>query len=140
MKLNPDCIRVVLLCVESSKNYDGSFLFRFSNPLHDFLSDSPLDTSTLSINSRPELSGFTEDEVRYHIKQCYDSGLIDMPSNFVPDNCLVNDLTPAGHKFLAEIREEENWSHIKKLAAKVGCFSLDALAQISTNYISSLLT
>ena len=139
MRLNPDCIRAVLLCVESSESRDGYYLFRFSNADEDFLFNESQDDSSLSINTCPELSGFTEDEIRYHIKQCHNAGLIDMSTDSVLDNCLINDLTPEGHEFLAEIREDNNWTQIKNIAHKIGCTSLETLSNIATNYIASLL-
>lgn len=140
MRLNPDCIRAVLLCVESSQNPDGRYLFHFSPSEHDFLHNEPRDESLLSIHTCPELSGFSENEIRYHIKQCHDANLIDMDADYVLDDCMVNDLTPYGHKFLAEIREENNWTNIKKIANKIGCTSLSVLSEIASDYISSLIS
>ncbi|WP_371874422.1 DUF2513 domain-containing protein [Senimuribacter intestinalis] len=139
MRLNPDCIRAILLCVESSQSPEGYYLFRFSSLDDDFLYDEPQDESLLSVNACPELSGFSENEIRYHIKQCHDEGLIDMDTDYVLDNCVVKDLTPYGHEFIAEIRNDNNWTHIKEIAAKIGCTSLEVLSSIASNYISSLL-
>ena len=42
-------------------------------------------------------------------------------------------------EFLAEIREDNNWTQIKNIAHKIGCTSLETLSNIATNYIASLL-
>ena len=138
MRLNPDCIRAVLLCVESSANPDGSFLFRFSDPT-GFMDGPTISDPSISINSRDELKGFTEDEVKYHIKQCSDARLITLRNAHITDICVVEDLTPDGHKFLAEIRDDTNWNKIKEKASQIGCLSLNVLSSVASTYISSML-
>ena len=51
----------------------------------------------------------------------------------------VGDLSPAGHKFLADVRQDNIWNSTKEIAAKVGSKSLDTLIQISSNVITELI-
>ena len=137
MRLNPDCIRAVLMCVESSTNPRGNFLFIFSDPT-GFMDGPTIDDPSISINSRPELAGFTEDEVRYHIKQASDAGLLVLNTSYISDTCLIEDLTPLGHDFLANIKKDSNWKKIKSIALdKAGTLSLSVLIEIAKSFVIS---
>lgn len=47
----------------------------------------------------------------------------------------IGDLTPAGHEFLANIRQDTNWNKIKKRALKIGSLALPILQKIATKFI-----
>lgn len=120
MKLNPDCVRDVLLYVESNTN------------LKHFASISPSQMPD-------ELSKYSADEVMYHIKQAELSALLDVPSWYLDGGCLIKYLLPEGHQFLANIREDNNWNKTKDIAKSVGSNSLDAIKQIATGVITALI-
>lgn len=121
MRLNPDCIRDILLTVEDNISF-GTYM-RFDSEHKDY----------------PLLTKYESDYVMYHIQQCELSGLLTRVSWFMGPGCLIYDLSPEGHEFLANIRSEENWSKTKEVATKVGSFSLDALSKIAVSVISSLI-
>lgn len=120
MKLNPDCVRDVLLYVESNTD------------LKHFASISPSQMPD-------ELSKYSADEVMYHIKQAELSALLDVPSWYLNGGCLIKYLLPEGHQFLANIREDNNWNKTKDIAKSVGSNSLDAIKQIATGVITALI-
>lgn len=120
MKLNPDCVRDVLLYVENNTD------------LKHFASISPSQIPD-------ELSNYPADEVMYHIKQAELSALIDVPSWYLDGGCLIKYLLPEGHQFLANIREDNNWNKTKDIAKSVGSNSLDAIKQIATGVITALI-
>lgn len=120
MKLNPDCIRDILLYVEENTS------------LRHFVS---LDPSALP----DELNKYEPDEIMYHVKQAELSYLIEEPSYFMDGGCLIKYLLPEGHQFLANIREDTNWNKTKEIAKTAGSNSLDALKQIATGVISSII-
>lgn len=138
MKLNPDCIRAILLCAESSESPGGDFIFLFSDPT-GFMDGYSIDSPDIAVNRYPALSEFTEDEIRYHLKQCADSGLLLLDSPTCSDVVKVNDLTPAGHKFLADIREDSIWKETKSVMKKTGAASLSAITQIASNIIATVI-
>lgn len=120
MKLNPDCIRDILLLVEHKTS------------LSNFLDIEP--------RKLPEsLSNYQPDEVMYHIKQCELSGFLFVNSWYLDGSCLIKYLTPDGHKFLSDIREDSNWNKTKECAKKIGSDSLDALKQIASSIIITLI-
>ena len=120
MKLNPDCVRDVLLYVENNTD------------LKHFASISPSQIPD-------ELSKYPADEVMYHIKQAELSALIDVQSWYLDGGCLIKYLLSEGHQFLANIREDNNWNKTKDIAKSVGSNSLDAIKQIATGVITALI-
>ena len=120
MRLNPDCIRDILLTVEDNTTF-GNFL-SFGNA-----------------TDYAQLSSYSTDEVLYHIKQCELSGLLTKVSWYIGGSCLIHDLSPYGHEFLANIRSNTNWNKTKEITKKVGTTSLNAIIQIASNVISELI-
>lgn len=41
------------------------------------------------------------------------------------------DLTPAGHEFLANVRDDSNWNKIKGISANIGFASLKVVSAIA---------
>lgn len=118
MRLNPDCLRDVLLIVESSSAFDKIVTM-------DDFQQSPL------------FDNYNVDTWLYHIRQASQANLLDGTEFTMDGSFLIKDLTPRGHEFLANIREEHNWSKTKYIAAKVGSFSISALSSIATNVVAS---
>ncbi|MBV1817304.1 DUF2513 domain-containing protein [Bacteroidales bacterium MSK.15.36] len=121
MKLNPDCIRDILLTVEENTSY-GKFM--------------SYDTDT----EYERLKTYSDKEVMYHIKQCELSNLITKVSYYMDGGCLIHDLSPKGHEFIANIRTDTNWNKTKDVANKVGSYSLDTLTKIASEVIASVIT
>ena len=85
------------------------------------------------------LQKYTFDEVRYHINQCELSNLITKVHKFLDGSCLIQDLSPSGHQFLADIRSDNNWNKTKSIAKTVGTSSLTAIKEIATNVIAEVI-
>lgn len=120
LKLNPDCIRDILLTVEENTGY-GTFMNYDADTSYEYL------------------EAYSHDEVMYHIRQCEFSNLIIKVSYFIGGGCLIHDLSPMGHEFLANIRSETNWNKTKDIAKNVGSYSLDALTKIATSVIANMI-
>lgn len=122
MKLNPNCIRDILIAVEENTGY-GIYL------------DYPTERDKC-----PSLESYKDDEIRYHIYQCYKSGLIGFSGKEdICGNIPISDLTPAGHSFLANIRSDNVWNDVKTVSSKIGSTSLTALTQIASGIVSALI-
>lgn len=120
MKLNPDCVRSILLAVEDTCDTQHYF-------------DSILDSNKI-------LGEYTEEEIAYHARQCDLSGFLYKYSSDLNGRWSASDLTPKGHEFLANIRSNSNWDKVKAISAKVGSKSLSALETIATSVITNLLS
>ncbi len=111
MKLNPNCIRAILLTVEEKCSFDYPW---------EYVKDE-FDSKYLA--------GFSHDEIIYHIRQCSLSSLISGVHYYDSgDSILISDLTPSGHEFLANTRNETIW---KKVISKASTASLPILLEIA---------
>ena len=66
-------------------------------------------------------TGHTKSEVAYHVKQMKLSGLVDAhiteapsPGRIEPTDYIIHDITPAGHDFIAAVRNEGLWAKVRK--------------------------
>ena len=120
MKLNPDCIRDILIIVESLPSISFTFTF---------------DEDSIA----EYLPNYSYDEVIYHLRQCELCGFFYRASFSMNRTCTVTDLSPKGHQFLADIRSDNIWKKTKNVATQIGSFSLDTLVKISSAVITELI-
>lgn len=129
MKRNPDSIRAVLLYLEENQKIGETV---YSNTIIEGI-----------LKNNGTVFG-NEDDLLYAIKQLCDDFMLDgkliggNPSYF--KTYYVKDITPRGHDFLENIRDESVWDETKCKAKKVGSFAIDILSQIAVSVISSKLS
>jgi hypothetical protein len=112
MRLNPNTIRGILLTVEEKCDFDNIWEYR----KNDFESIY--------------LAELTHEEIAYHIKQCDKSGLIDNVHYYDGGDCIVIcDLTPLGHEFLANVRNDSIWKTTMQKGAEASLPVLIELAK-----------
>lgn len=85
------------------------------------------------------LKDFSNDELIYHINYCMEANLLSSDSPYNAYQIVIQDLTPKGHEFLENIRDNKIWSGVKDVAAKVGSKSLDSVSLIASNIITQLI-
>lgn len=119
MKLNPDCIRDILFVVENNATY--------SNDVSEETIFKELD------------SKYPREEILYHVRQCEHSGLFLQVVHYF-GGFSIQDLSPYGHQFINDIRQDNNWNRTKDIAKNVGSFSLDVLKDISSQVIATLIS
>lgn len=122
MELNPDCIRDVLLTVESA----------------------PFDERITLKYLQEKCPAYTSDELTYTCLKLEEGGYLDIitvriSGSQFPSIKSINSLTFCGHEFLNNIREKTTWEKTKTVAGKVGSFSLDTLKSVSSGVIASLI-
>lgn len=120
MKLNPDCIRSLLIAAEERTGFST------------FMRYSPNDEIEV-------LEPYSKEEILYHINQCELSGLFTEVSWFFGGECLIHDISPYGHEFLANIRSDTVWNKTKETAKKVGSFSIDTLSKIAVGVVTAII-
>ena len=122
MKLNPDCIRDILITVERTTDFTHSFIYS--------ISDSPTEP----------LSNYSSEEIVYHISQCDKANLIEVVKYMDGGDCIIiGDLSPDGHALLADIRSDKIWNNVKHTAKEIGVASLPSLLNIASSVISKLV-
>lgn len=119
MRLNPDCIRDILLQVEDK-----------------------IDSrkTTISFDELLEsLPNYDENTLHYHVNQISKADLVDKVLYADCRPYVISDLSPEGHEFLANIRSNTNWNKTKEIAKNVGASSLSSLREIAVSVISELI-
>ena len=119
MRLNPDCMRDVLLVVEE----------------HLPLNDSLPMTDLISL-----LPNYSEDELTYTCLKLNEANLLNIFKVDYPGGAFVNDIreiTYAGHNFLENVRDPSLWEKIKQKANSVGSLSVDVVLAVAANVISN---
>lgn len=122
MKLNPDCIRDILISVEEM---DYGSMYTISK-LHE------------------KLPIYSEDELQYHCIQLLDGGFLNAKTINVigytgPQIWRIFDLTYQGHQFLADIRSDTAWNRTKEIAKNIGSESIHALTDIAVGVVTSAI-
>lgn len=116
MKLNRECVRQILLVIETDIDYD-----------------SFMNKSTL-IN-HPKLQAFSSEEILYAILRLDEAGFIkcnyDSAENETIYFLFLQGLTWSGHEFLDSIRDDKIWSFIKSTISKTCEVSLSVLCQFA---------
>ena len=120
MKLNPDCIRDVLLTVEENTGFH-----------------TVMEIDEDNYTQYQQLKKYKYEEVAYHVVQCNLNGYFSDFAARIDDSYMIVDLSPKAHEFIANIRSDTNWKKIKEKALVVGSFSLSVLADIAKNFILS---
>lgn len=123
MKLNPDCMRAVLFYIESNQDMNCGTLEKiYSHKIVNALNNS-----------------FNSDEILYSIKQLNDSfylkSTIFKTSNY---SCAVIDITPRGHEFINNVRNDVAWNQTKEIAKQNKSFSIEILGQIANAIASAI--
>lgn len=121
MKLNPDCVRLVLLDLEERlKPNDMISVYAYVNSF-----DLPADT--------------TCNDIEYTIDKLYEAGFLELTDYGSIDNmspCLstyIVSITYEGHKFLDTIKDDTAWGNIKKKLINAGVFTLQTIAETAAN-------
>ena len=142
MRLDMDCVRDILLCVEENTNtyhycafYDIGYHgnksrenageYRYAEDVEDY--------------QVKLLDKYGNDILMYHINYCEkDDLIVTEPSHSIAE-IKVFDLTAKGHNFIANIRKQDIWDGVKDIAAKIGSDSPNAIAQIASSIIVELI-
>lgn len=122
MKLNPNCVRDVLLELEKLPYQESSTITKLSAVLSDY----------------------SEDEISYTCFKLSEANYIDITvgkSINAPGPVIrsINDITYKGHEFLNNIHSDTVWNDVKTIGSKIGASSISAFTQIATGVVTTLI-
>lgn len=126
MKLDKDCIRLVLIYIEEHCIYETD---KFGNK-------SMHNVNLHELIQSKDLLNTPDDDIRYTVVKLLEGGYIK--GSLIPQNSGVNfdivqisQLTLRGHDLLDNIRPEPVWNKTKGVLHKVGDFSLGIMSQVA---------
>ena len=114
MRLNPDCMRDVLLVAEENLPLNGSL------PMSDLL---------------PLLPGYSKDEITYTCLKLNEANLLNIFKTPYPGGTFVNDIreiTYNGHQFLESIRNQSTWETVKQKLSLLGSSSVPVIMSVAS--------
>lgn len=111
MRLNPDCIRDVLLFVEEH-------------------TDLRKHVTISRDNAEILIPGYSSDEIMYHVEQCNLSGFFQRATHDILGNISISYLSPKGHEFLDNIRPVPVWNRVKSK----GIASIPIMFQLAKDF------
>lgn len=131
MKLNMNCVRDVLLFLES-ESY--------------FVVNDLGDVEAVGSWFRPicmSLPEYPPDVIYYTLSKLEEGEYIDMSTMWADgclNDCCVNYITLSGHEFLESIRDDDRWKRIKSGLSAIRNFSLSAISSIAEGVTSAAIT
>lgn len=131
MRLNMDCVRDILLCVEENTGIRQTCRFIDSglSSVESFLghpNDENYPDYEIAL-----LEKYDNDTLIYHVRYCVEAELLSVSNSQSRSDIIISDLTPDGHELLNNIRNISNWEKIKDVKFKAGSFGLDVLKEIA---------
>ena len=137
MKLNPDCVRDILMTFEElCTDVDKTYIF------------SSFDEIPMKL---PKLNKYPAEVLAYHIRQLDLSGML-FDAKFNRDGFSFADITPRAHEFLANIRENKIWNGVKvietekltkmklslnELKYNISCYLRERIKRFGTDFLSN---
>ena len=134
MKLNYDCIRDTLLCIESIDTIiedESGEIFCQEITLNDLVDAM-----------KKKKKKYSKKEIYYTLIMLCKAGYIDISEDWADDslnNCCVNSLTFTGHKFLDTIRDNKEWHFTKGILSKFASVSVPMIENIAIQVITNLV-
>lgn len=138
MRLNHDCIREILLCIEENTDFRKHCVFVDAGPVGSVAAEflgAPVEIPPYQAEL---ISRFDNDQILYHANYCLDSGLANGETG--GDRIVIFDLTPAGHELLAKIRDPERWPKVKSAVSAIRDYSIKALGSIAEGITSATIS
>lgn len=126
MKLNYDCLRLILLKIEEDLEWDDDLNYYFLN----------LDSFVRGLKDFPKA------EIAYTLKMGIEANLIN---GYVKDcdSCILDiicfDLTYEGHQFLDTVRENKIWRKTKEILSAVGGASLSVITSVANDCLTGFI-
>ncbi len=118
MKLNPDCIRDILLYLEENLKIEND-------------SFSSISLNTLQNN----LTQYSKEDIFYSVYNLreihYIEGTFLGADNLKMYVCHIDNITYAGHQFLGTVRPETVWNQTKSIIKKVGIHTLGFIESVA---------
>ena len=136
MGLNPDCLRDVLICIEEHTGIRQICAFVDQGTKGQF-SSLMAEKCEMPDYQKSLSKQYDNDELIYHVRYCAQDDLICLSGSSTPYLFLITDLTPKGHQFIEKIRDDKQWSAVKRALESVRDYSLSAIGAIAEGVTSA---
>lgn len=135
MKLNPDCVRDILVYLEEKLDYidDG----KTSSKINRISWQALLKDESL-------LKCYHINEIKYSIQKLAEIKYLEVSKSTGSNNgwltCDICDITWNGHEFLNTIRSQTIWEASKEKATRIGSMSIRTLSTLAMTITKAIIT
>lgn len=138
MKLNPDCLRDIMLLVEDRISVETAI--ENPNGLRKF--------SYVSIPCLVRLlpDSYSKEEIIYHVVQLSESGYLKTDFSFAASEMFgyfylntIYHITPKGHDFIANIGGKESWAKTSAVLKSLKSISLSVIETVAKGITSAIV-
>lgn len=122
MRLNPECIKDVLLCLDSVMLPDEY------GDIEEIRPEAVTTSSTLE--------KYQQSELFYHIKQMFKTGLLEKGDQYInQDIAAIAGITPTGYQFLDASKNASLWSKVLSTVKTYGSIALPKLIELALDQL-----
>lgn len=110
MVINNECVRDIMFTIEKESSFE-----------------CPCRMIGI-LDKYPNLAVYENDTLEYHLRYLKMKELVFHPNDY---DQYGYDLTPAGHEFIENVRDDNNWNKIKGISSSIGFASLKVISAIA---------
>ena len=136
MRLNLDCVRDILICVEENADYRRGIEFYDS---YSPDADIPELNGGIPKYNLPLFEKYGDKTTLYHVRYCLKGNLLEFDDRSIEPYIGISDLTPNGHAMLNDIRDQKVFERAKSVALSIGLASLPSIQQIISRLANDLI-
>ena len=136
MRLDLNCVRDILICVEENVTYEHGV--EFYDPFSKYVGELGLDNGMPKCNE-PLFEKYGAETLLYHLNYCFKDKLIEEDDMALEPYIGVQDLTPHGHEVINDIREKTVFEKVKFVAKELGLGSMLSLREIVSHTSKNLI-
>lgn len=133
MKINPDCIRDVLLCLEKNLTINSS-----TSTMNSISLLKLKELMSSQYNNR-----YNNDDIWYSVYLLHQVGYIEADiinsGTYTMIKCSIRNITWQGHQFLNDIKPQAIWQVVKDKASELGGMSINGLKIASRTAIEEMV-
>ena len=141
MRLNIDCVRDVILWAEHLTSPTRKAIYVNTDIVKElaFMYAAENELPSPSAEQLELLNKYTNEQLVYHIRYCLDAKLLREATGSTAEIIAIDDLTPQGHEFIANIRSDTVFNKTKSVLKKLGIESLQGAVQIAASVTTEII-
>ena len=136
MKLDIDCVRDVLICVEENTGPDRFCVFIDEIKMPGICAALGRDPVPLQEYQKALQGSYSNETLVYHVKYCIEAGLLACTGGTAGYEIMIPDLSARGHDFLQKCKNEKDKSKLARLLEGLAPLASGAMQQAVGNGLS----
>ena len=121
MKLDMECLRDVLICVEANTGLHKTCVFYDVPAMEKACSLLEKEMPKIPEYQKELLKKYDSDTLFYHVLMCVEGNLIKRTTDNASYEAVISGMTFEGHDFFESIRNHSVWEEIKEIMSEKGC-------------------